>query len=77
MALTKPTSLQSNVEYLAHQERQCFIQFLMTFRDDFEGLRGSILHHHPNPSIDMVVSELLVEETCLKTCAGKGPFPNI
>jgi hypothetical protein len=31
-------------------------------RNDFEGLRSSILHHSPLPSVDLVVSELLAEE---------------
>ena len=36
-------------------------------RDDFEGLRGTILHRNPLPSVDSVVSELLAEEIRLKS----------
>jgi len=44
------------------------VQFL---RSDFEGLRGSILHHSPLPSIDYVVSELLAEEIRLQSYSEK------
>ena len=44
----------------------------MHLRSDFEGLRGSILHCSPLSSIDSVVSELLVEETHLKSHSKKG-----
>lgn len=67
LALTKPASLQSNAKYLARREEQHLVQFLMAFHDDFERLRGNILHRHPHPFIDVVVSELLTEETHLKT----------
>ncbi|KAL5720535.1 hypothetical protein ACHQM5_013200 [Ranunculus cassubicifolius] len=39
----------------------------MALRDDFEGLRGSILHRIPLPSVDSVVSELLAEEVRFKS----------
>jgi hypothetical protein len=32
---------------------------LTALRNDFKGLRGSILHRFPLPSIDSIVSELL------------------
>ena len=44
----------------------------MALRIDFEGLRGSILHRSRLPSIDSVVSELLAEETRLKSHFEKG-----
>lgn len=69
-----PASLQSNVKYLARREGQCLVQFLMALRDDFERLRGNILHRHSHPSVDIVVSELLVEQTRLKTQVGNDPF---
>lgn len=34
----------------------------MSLRDDYEGLRGTILHHSPLPSVNSIVNELLVEE---------------
>lgn len=43
----------------------------MALRDAFEGLRGTILHHSPFPSIDFVVWELLAEEIRLKSHADK------
>ena len=39
----------------------------MALRDDFEGLRGTILHRNPLPSVDSVVCELLAEEIRLKS----------
>jgi hypothetical protein len=42
-----------------------------TFRSDFEGLKGSILHHSPLPSVDSVVSELLAEEIRLQSYSEK------
>ena len=39
------------------------VQFLMVLRDDFEGIRATILHRSPLPSVDSVVNELLAEES--------------
>ncbi|KAK0600424.1 hypothetical protein LWI29_014836 [Acer saccharum] len=44
----------------------------MALRDDFKGLRGSILHRSPLPSVDSIVSKLLDKEIHLKSEAGKG-----
>ena len=44
----------------------------MTLGNDFEGLRGSVLHGSPLPFIESVVSELLVEEIHLKSHSEKG-----
>lgn len=41
------------------------MQFVMALRDEFEGLRGSILHCTPFPSVYYVVNEL----------SGKGLLP--
>ncbi|KAG6502605.1 hypothetical protein ZIOFF_034890 [Zingiber officinale] len=43
----------------------------MALCDDFEGLRGTILHHSPLPSVDSVVHELLAEEIRLKSQVDK------
>ncbi|KAG6476651.1 hypothetical protein ZIOFF_065896 [Zingiber officinale] len=43
----------------------------MALRDDFEGLRGTILHRSPLPSVDSVVHELLAEEIRLKSQVDK------
>jgi hypothetical protein len=48
------------------------VQFLTALRSDFEGLRGSILHRSPLPSVDSVVSELLAEEIRLQSYSEKG-----
>ncbi|XP_073221550.1 uncharacterized protein [Cicer arietinum] len=42
----------------------------MALRDDFEGIRGSVLHRSPLPDVESVVSELLAEEIRLKTHSG-------
>ena len=48
------------------------VWFLTALRSDFKGLRGSILHRSPLPSIDSIVNELLVEEICLQSYSKKG-----
>ena len=44
----------------------------MALHNDFEGFRGSILDCSTLSSVDSVVSELLVEEICLKSHSKKG-----
>lgn len=73
LALTELTSLHNNAKYLARREGKHLIQFLIALRDDFEGLWGNILHRHPHPFINAVVSELLAKKTSLNTQARKGP----
>jgi hypothetical protein len=48
------------------------IHFLTALHSDFEGLRGSILHRSPLPSIDSIISELLAEEIHLQSYSEKG-----
>ncbi|GKF45154.1 hypothetical protein Tco_0131706, partial [Tanacetum coccineum] len=67
LALTKPPELSSFDPYVKRRDSQRLVQFLMALRNDFEGLRGSILHRNPLPSVDSVVSELLAEEVRLKS----------
>ncbi|GJV26184.1 hypothetical protein Tco_1378879 [Tanacetum coccineum] len=67
LALTEPATLSSFDPYIKRRESQRLVQFLMALRHDFEGLRGSILHREPLPSVDSVVSELLAEEIRLKS----------
>ncbi|XP_073154102.1 uncharacterized protein [Henckelia pumila] len=62
LALTESSELQAFSAYVTHREEKRLVQFLMALRDDFEGLRGTILHHSPLPSVDLVVHELLAEE---------------
>ncbi|KAJ9566549.1 hypothetical protein OSB04_002515 [Centaurea solstitialis] len=45
----------------------------MALRSDFEGLRGTILHRTPLPTVDSVVHELIPEETRLKSYGDKDP----
>ena len=44
----------------------------MTLHNDFEGLKGSILHRFLLPSVDLVVSELSADEIRLKSHSEKG-----
>ena len=59
-----PISLMEKSKRLVH--------FLKTLRSEFEGLRSSILHRSPLPSIDSIVSELLAGEIHLKSHSEKG-----
>ncbi|KAL5731432.1 hypothetical protein ACHQM5_004160 [Ranunculus cassubicifolius] len=68
LAVTESTELRVFAPYVTRREEQRLVQFLMALRDDFEGLRGSILHRSPLPS---VVSELLAEEIRFKSQAMK------
>ena len=72
LALTESAELKACGAYIAHREQQRLVQFLTALRSDFEGLRGSILHRSPMPSVDSVVSELLAEEIRLKSHSEKG-----
>ncbi|CAB4279072.1 unnamed protein product [Prunus armeniaca] len=78
LALTEPSGLSSIDLYCTYREEQRLVQFLMALRDDFEALRGSILHRNPLPSVDSVLNELLAEEVRLTSHAGTGllPLPN-
>ena len=48
------------------------VQFLTALHNDFEGLKGLILHHSQLPFVDSVVSELLAEEIRLHSYSKKG-----
>jgi hypothetical protein len=62
LALIESAELNAYGAYINRREQQWLVQFLMTFNNDFERLRGLILHCSQFPSIDSVVSELLTEE---------------
>ena len=62
MALTESAKLKACGAYIERREQQRLVQFLTALRSDFKGLRGSILHRSPLPSVDSVVSELLAED---------------
>ena len=72
LALTESLELRSFAPYIARREEQRLVQFLMVLRDDFEGLRSTILHRSPLSSVDSLVSELFAEEIRLKSQAEKG-----
>ncbi|XP_062103204.1 uncharacterized protein LOC133814230 [Humulus lupulus] len=67
LALTESAELRAFAPYIARRDAQRLVQFLMALRDEFEGLRGTILHRIPLPSVDLVVNELLAEEIRLKS----------
>jgi len=62
LAITESAELKVCGAYIALKEQQWLVHFLIMLCNDFEGLRGSILHHSPLLSVDLVVSELLAEE---------------
>jgi hypothetical protein len=70
--LTESAELKACGAYIESREQQRLVQFLTTVHNDFEGLRGSIVHRSPLPSIDSVVSELLAEEIHLQSYYEKG-----
>jgi hypothetical protein len=67
LALTESVELKACGAYIEHREHQWLVKFLTALRNDFEGLRGSILHRSPLSSVDSVVSELLTEEIHLQS----------
>ena len=75
LALTESAELKAFKPYTDRREEQRLVQFLMALRSDFEGLRGSILHRTPLPTVDSVVHELIAEETRIKSNTDKGPKP--
>jgi hypothetical protein len=50
------------VPILLIESNNDWYKFLTTLHSDFEGIKGLILHCSPLPSVNSVVSELLVEE---------------
>ncbi|KAJ9557693.1 hypothetical protein OSB04_012307, partial [Centaurea solstitialis] len=73
LALTESADLKAFKPYISRREEQRLVQFLMALRSDFEGLRGTILHRTPLPTVDSVVHELIAEETRLKSSGDKDP----
>ncbi|KAI3822076.1 hypothetical protein L1987_09657 [Smallanthus sonchifolius] len=73
LTLTESAALNVFKPYIDRREEQRLVQFLMALRSDFEGLRGTILHRSPLPTVDSVVHELIAEETRLKSQVDKGP----
>ncbi|KAG8366198.1 hypothetical protein BUALT_Bualt17G0051600 [Buddleja alternifolia] len=65
--LMDPLELTNSHVYQKVREEQKLVQFLMALRAEFEPLRGSILHRSPLPSVEKILSELVAEETRLKS----------
>ncbi|XP_023771662.1 uncharacterized protein LOC111920316 [Lactuca sativa] len=72
LVLTESKELKDFEPYISRREEHRLVQFLMALRFDCKGLRGIILHLSPLPSVDFVVRELIVEETCIKSHANIG-----
>lgn len=53
--------------YADRRDQHRLYQFLMALRDDFEPVRGQLLHRSPLPTLDQAVCELVREETRLST----------
>ena len=63
LALNEPARTHSHTEYQILRELTKLVQFLLTFSDDFEALRSSILHQKPLLTATDVFPELLIEQT--------------
>jgi hypothetical protein len=72
LALIESAKLKAYSAYIERREQQWLVQFLTALRNDFEGLKGLILHCSPLPFVDSVVSELLAEEIRLQSYSKKG-----
>jgi hypothetical protein len=59
-----PTNAQM---YAERRDQHRLYQFLMALRDNFEPVRGQLLHRAPLPTLDQAVCELVREETRLST----------
>ncbi|KAJ9544353.1 hypothetical protein OSB04_024060 [Centaurea solstitialis] len=73
LAHTESAELKAFKPYISRSEEQRLVQFLMPLHSNFEGLRGTILHRTPLPTVDSVVHELIAEETRLKSYGDKDP----
>lgn len=67
LATEEPSDWSSVDSYRKSREEQRLVQFLMALRDEFEPLRGDILLRSPLPTVNEAVSELIAEETRLKS----------
>lgn len=69
LALSKPIWVNQSdaILFLAYRDRLRVMQFLMTLSFDFKQVHISFLHQDPSPKLEVVVAELLSEETRLAT----------
>ena len=77
LTLIESNELKACDAYINRRGEQRLVQFLIALYGDFEGVRDSVLHRFPLPSIDSVVSELLAEETRLKSHSEKGTLSTL
>ena len=55
------------MKYVTRRDQMHLYQFLMALHDDYEPVRGQLLHQIPTPSLDAALNELVHEETHLQT----------
>ena len=55
------------MKYATHRDQMHFYQFLMALHDDYEHVRGQLLHQIPTPSLDAAFNELVRKKTRLQT----------
>uniref|UniRef100_A0A2N9G0E6 Reverse transcriptase Ty1/copia-type domain-containing protein n=1 Tax=Fagus sylvatica TaxID=28930 RepID=A0A2N9G0E6_FAGSY len=55
------------MKYATRRDQMHLYQFLMALHDDYEPVRGQLLHQIPTPSLDVALNELVREETRLQT----------
>jgi hypothetical protein len=72
LALIESAKLMACGAYIERREQQHLVHFLIALHNDFEGIRGSILHRSPLPFVDSIVNELLAEEIRLQSYSEKG-----
>ena len=67
--LTDPSWETPNdaMKYANFRDQMHLYQFLMALHDDYEPVRGQLLHQIPTPSLDAALNKLVCEETCLQT----------
>ncbi|XP_010265970.1 PREDICTED: uncharacterized protein LOC104603606 [Nelumbo nucifera] len=60
-------STSAAITYSKLRDHQRVWHLLMTLRNEYEPISGTLLHHCPLPSLEVVIKDLLSEETRLKT----------
>jgi hypothetical protein len=55
------------MKYATHCDQMRLYQFFMALHDDYEPVRGQLLHQIPTPSLDVALNDLVREETRLQT----------
>uniref|UniRef100_A0A2N9IIA8 Uncharacterized protein n=1 Tax=Fagus sylvatica TaxID=28930 RepID=A0A2N9IIA8_FAGSY len=55
------------MKYATRRDQMHLYQFLMALHDDYEPVRGQLLHQIPTPSLDAALNDLVREETRLQT----------